>query len=441
MRLSIAFAVVAAPAAAFAPSAFTRKSGHSGQFSSQLGMAVDPSSLHDAFASTSHFISDISNVVDAITAAEGGAVSQASDAISSGVVDNVAASVGTAAAPAVNAAAEAAQDNGWFGFLTAPIEGLLGIIHGVLVSMGMDQDAWGVSIVAMTVFIKILTYPLTRQQLESTNKMQMLQPTIKELQAKYQSNPEVMNQKIAEVYQTNDVNPLAGCIPSIVQIPVFIGLYRAVLGLAKENALDEPFLWLPNLEGPTYGADPASGSDWLFKNWVDGAPSLGWDATLAFLSIPIFLIISQFVSMQLMQPKNQTQEQPFVLKLLPILIGWFSINVPAALGIYWVANNLITTALTLQIRSGLPDMPVSPGGGGSAVIDAPTSTFTPAPIREKPSGFSAGAGSMDDIKPITPIDAEVIADVSESVTAEETQPAAPAPKKRGGKKKKKKRRN
>ena len=96
---------------------------------------------------------------------------------------------------------------------------------------------------------------------------QALQPTIKALQAKYQSNPEVMNQKIAEVYQTNEVNPLAGCIPSLVQIPVFIGLYRAVLNLAKENALDEPFLFLPNLEGPTYGADPAHGSDWLFKNW------------------------------------------------------------------------------------------------------------------------------------------------------------------------------
>lgn len=100
-----------------------------------------------------------------------------------------------------------------------------------------------------------------------THTSQALQPTIKGLQAKYQSNPEVMNQKIAEVYQQNEVNPLAGCIPSLVQIPVFIGLYRAVLTLAKENALDEPFLFLPNLEGPTYGADPAHGSDWLFKNW------------------------------------------------------------------------------------------------------------------------------------------------------------------------------
>ena len=63
-----------------------------------------------------------------------------------------------------------------------------------------------------------------------------------------------MNQKIAEVYQENEVNPLAGCIPSIAQIPIFIGLYRAVLTLAKDNALDESFFFLPSLEGPTYGA-------------------------------------------------------------------------------------------------------------------------------------------------------------------------------------------
>jgi YidC/Oxa1 family membrane protein insertase len=76
-----------------------------------------------------------------------------------------------------------------------------------------------------------------------------------------------MNQKIAEVYQVNEVNPLAGCIPSLVQIPVFIGLYRAVFTLARDDKLNEPFLWLPNLEGPTYGADPTHGSDWILQGW------------------------------------------------------------------------------------------------------------------------------------------------------------------------------
>ena len=69
--------------------------------------------------------------------------------------------------------------------------------------------------------------------------MQALQPEIKKIQSTYQSNPEVMNQKIAAIYQDNEVNPLAGCIPSLVQLPVFIGLYRAVLNLAKADRLEE----------------------------------------------------------------------------------------------------------------------------------------------------------------------------------------------------------
>ena len=160
----------------------------------------------------------------------------------------------------------AAADNGWFGFLTVPIRGFLQIIHTVLAATGMG-NAWGVSIIVLTILIKVFTFPLTKTQLESTNKMQAMQPAIKEIQAKYQSNPEVMNQKIAEFYQTNEINPLAGCLPSLVQIPVFIGLYRAVLDLAKDNQLDESFLFLPNLEGPTYGADPATASDWILKGW------------------------------------------------------------------------------------------------------------------------------------------------------------------------------
>jgi len=198
-----------------------------------------------------------------------------------------------------------------------------------------------------------------------------------------------MNQKIAEVYQTNQINPLAGCIPALVQIPIFIGLYRAVLNLAKEDRLDERFLWLPNLEGPIYGADPAHGSDWLLKNWNNGIPSLGWEDTLAFLSLPVILIVSQYVSMALMTPTmNKDQEQPAILKFLPLMVGWFSLNVPAALGIYWVVNNIVTTLLTLQIRSSLASATTTSGsGGGATIVDVEPIKFTPAPIREKPVGF------------------------------------------------------
>jgi YidC/Oxa1 family membrane protein insertase len=246
-----------------------------------------------------------------------------------------------------------------------------------------------------------------------------LQPTIKDIQAKYQSNPEVMNQKIAEIYKDNSVNPLAGCLPSIAQIPIFIGLYRAVLELAKSNQLDEPFLWLPNLEGPVYGADPTKGSAWLFDGWVDGAPSLGWDDTLKFLILPVFLVISQFVSMEIMQPKDSQQQGNAVLKVLPLMIGWFSLNVPAALTLYWVTNNIVTTASSVVIRNSMKMEPVAAGG---ATMDAPAPTkseiFAPSPIREKPAGFSSAPAPTpsDGVSPITStsvVDAEIVEDGAE----------------------------
>ncbi|CAJ1909269.1 unnamed protein product [Cylindrotheca closterium] len=397
--------LLASAAEAFAP---TKLASRPTTTTTARSLMVDPTPLQDIFSSIS--------------------LADAADAV---------ADVGGAAADAA-----AQSSNGWFGFLTGPIKGLLEVIHTGLVNVGVKENAWGITIISMTLIIKALTFPLTKTQLESTNKMQALQPVIKDIQAKYQSNPEVMNQKISEVYQTNEVNPLAGCLPSLAQIPIFIGLYRGVLDLAKNNALDEPFLFLPNLEGPVYGADPTQGSSWLTANWVDGAPSLGWDDTLAFLVLPVFLVISQFVSMELMQPKQEgeaAQQSNAVLKFLPLMIGWFSLNVPAALCIYWVTNNIVTTATSLLIRNSMSNAPpvaVSAGSAASAPPMTPEAIFAPSPLKEKASGF----GSDPDVTPITgAIDAEVIDNDSEGgddAPGAGMMAEAPSSKKRGGKKKK-----
>ena len=156
---------------------------------------------------------------------------------------------------------------------------------------------------------------------------------MKEIQAKYQTNPEVMQREMQLLYSENDVNPLAGCFPALVQIPVFIGLYRALLKLASDDLLNEPFLWLPNLEGcvgcvphlfrpsvaiatlaslislrcalrclpfrPVYGAQNA---DWLFQNWEGTTPPLGWHDTLCYLTLPLILIVVQSISQRLLTP-------------------------------------------------------------------------------------------------------------------------------------------
>ena len=153
---------------------------------------------------------------------------------------------------------------------------------------------------------------------------------------------------------------------------------------------------------------------------IDGTPSLGWDDTLAFLVLPAFLVVSQFVSMELMQPKStdpQQQQSNAILKVLPLMIGWFSLSVPAALSVYWVTNNIVTTASTLWIRSMMPPpVPKSgaaSGGSSAATMSTPQSIFTP--LREKPAGFgdqrtASSAMNADGVKPITVMDAELVDD-------------------------------
>ena len=172
---------------------------------------------------------------------------------------------------------------------------------------------------------------------------------------------------------------------------------------------------------------------------------------MAFLSIPIFLTISQVISMNLMQPKSddpQQQQANVILKVLPFMVGWFALNVPAALGIYWVVNNLVTTATTLYIRNTMPTMEIIGGGSGSSgttTTKATTTTnFNPTPMNERAVGFGgrsdsgSGEGGMKTITPA--IDAEIVDDAGEYATVgggEDTLdlPAASSGK-RGTKKKK-----
>ncbi len=154
---ALAVAVSAPLAASFAPPASFRPS-------SKLA-AIDPSSFHELpqhADSLNHFLTSL-NLADL----DVDAVAASSSAATSAPIDS------SAADAAAAAAATDSANNGWFGFLTLPIEFLLKLIHTALTSVGMSADAWGVSIIAMTVVIKALTFPLTKSQLESTNKMQV----------------------------------------------------------------------------------------------------------------------------------------------------------------------------------------------------------------------------------------------------------------------------
>ncbi|EWM28009.1 Membrane insertion protein, OxaA/YidC [Nannochloropsis gaditana] len=273
------------------------------------------------------------------------------------------------------AAAAAANNGGWLAAPIGAIEKAITFMHETLEGAGL-QNTYGLSIIAFTVLVKLVTLPLNYKQIESTTKMQAIQPKMKEIQAKYKSDPTLQQQKMAQLYSDNNVNPLAGCLPALVQIPIFISLYRALTNLAAANELNEPFLWLPNLEGPTYGAGPADGMNWL-KQWEGFTPSLGWHDTIAFLTVPLILIVSQSISQQILQPAANkddpnAQQSQAILKFLPFMVGYFSLNVPSGLGVYWIANNLITTLTTVAVRAviqGKEEEAVAGGGGGGHLRD------------------------------------------------------------------------
>ena len=214
--------------------------------------------------------------------------------------------------------------------------------------------------------IRSCLIPLSIQQSKSTEYNKALKPYINEIRERYKNNENAMNQAMAKLYEDANQNPLAGCLLSFAQIPVFLGLYRGVRLLAKDGKLEEPFLWIPSLEGPVSAPD-YRGLDWLTSGWtpaVDGGlptPSLGWETTLAFLIMPVVLVVLQSITMSVLQPpvdesaseeekKTLDQTQGF-LKFLPLLIGFFSLQVPAGLTIYWFTSNIFTLTQSLSVRA------------------------------------------------------------------------------------------
>ena len=259
--------------------------------------------------------------------------------------------------------------------------------------------SYGYAIIALTVFVKLATFPLTKKQVESSIMMQGLQPKVKELQAMYANDPERLQMETARLYKEANFNPLAGCLPTFATLPVFIGLYRALSNAATEGVLTDGFYWIPSLGGPTSIAarNEGSGFSWLWP-LVDGAPPLGWHDTLAYLALPVLLVFSQYASQKIMTPDTGKEVDPAqaqsqaILKFLPLMIGFFSLNVPAGLTLYWFANNILSTAQTVFLRKTTP----KPEMAAAAPMPMPGTPAATQPVRveyvpksQRKSGASA----------------------------------------------------
>lgn len=205
------------------------------------------------------------------------------------------------------------MEPGIFSAILAPIEhivsGVLTILHDITMAAGFMSYGW--AIILLTILVKIALYPLTVKQVQSMRAMQELAPKMKAIQEKYKDKPQEMQKKIGELYQKAGVNPLAGCLPMLIQMPILMGMYYALYNYKFEEGT-EIFFWMQNLAAP----DP------LY--------------ILPLLSAAT----TYYMSKQTSTGGNEAQTR-IMLMVMPVFIGWLSMQFPAGLVLYWVTMNVV----------------------------------------------------------------------------------------------------
>ena len=187
------------------------------------------------------------------------------------------------------------------------LQRVMELFYQITVSAGVPN--YGLAIILMTIVIKMLLYPLTVKQVKSMKAMQELQPKMKKLQEQYRTDPQRLQQEMQRLYQEAGVNPLAGCLPLLVQMPFLMAIFYALRDAAYEG--DPSFLWMPSLSE----TDP-------------------------YYILPLLSALSTYwVSRQTSDMSNS--QARMMTMIMPLFIGWMSTNFAAGLVLYWVTMNVV----------------------------------------------------------------------------------------------------
>ena len=216
-----------------------------------------------------------------------------------------------------------------------PLDYLARLLLWVLVKLHGICGSYGVSIIILTLLVRLLFYPVTAKANASMKKMQTVQPKIQELREKYKDNPQLLNTKMMELYRTEKVNPFGGCLPILLQIPVFFALYATLDGAVELRQV--PFLWSRDLAAAdTVARIPL----FLF----------GWSLPINPLVIAMTILM---VIQQRMTPMSMDPVQKKMMMAMPIVMLIFLYDLPSGLTLYWTVSNIFSIIqLRLQQRSG-----------------------------------------------------------------------------------------
>jgi len=205
---------------------------------------------------------------------------------------------------------------GWFDVMAKPTLYLLNFLHGYV-------GNYGLAIILVTVLIKLLFWPVSQKGMKSMKTMQKLQPKMAKLREKYKDDKQMQQQEMIKLYQTYKVNPVGGCLPMVIQIPVFFALYKVLLQTIELRHAPF-FLWITDLAAP----------DRL---------SIGFD--LPFLGgIPVLTLLmgATMFLQQKMTPATGDPTQQKVMMFMPLIFTFMFLNFASGLVLYWFVNNLLS---------------------------------------------------------------------------------------------------
>ncbi len=197
---------------------------------------------------------------------------------------------------------------------------------------------YGVAIILLTVFIRLLMVPLTVKQTRSMYELQRIQPKIKELQKKYKNDKEKLQEETLKFYQENKVNPFGGCLPLLLQMPVFIALYQVLGGTPGS-----PGLFLNYIEGLPAAEQAAMTRFWIVLPDLTATPSavysdVGLLSVIPYAALVVLFGLSVWIPQMLMPGESQQKQVAMIMAVFMLYIGWIS---PAGVLLYWVTSSLI----------------------------------------------------------------------------------------------------
>lgn len=216
---------------------------------------------------------------------------------------------------------------GWFTFLSAPMNWLLNMFHGLI-------GNWGIAIICMTIVVRTIIWPLHKKSYMAMKRMSLVQPKVAELKEKYPNDPQKVNVEMMKIYQQYGINPASGCLPMLIQIPIFFAFYR-VLQYSSELRGQPFFLWVKDLSLP----------DTVFEIPLpfDSFPQLPVNI------LPLLMAVTMIIQMK-MTPQAGDKMQQRIMKLMPWMFFLFCYNFASALALYWTTQNIISMGQNLLIR-------------------------------------------------------------------------------------------